>query len=53
MTKRLLMQILAGMPDDVEIEAQNSKGEEFTFTNEFHFYTKTDDTPAIVTIYFE
>lgn len=47
------MQILAGMPDDVEIEAQNSKGEEFTFTNEFHVFTRTDDIPEIVTIYFE
>lgn len=53
MTKKLLMQILGGMPDDVEIEAQNSKGEEFIFTNEFHVFTKGEDVPAIVTIYFE
>lgn len=53
MTKKLLMQILAGMPDDVEIEAQNSEGEELVFTNKFEFWTRGEDVPAVVTIYFE
>lgn len=53
MTKKLLMQILAGMPDDTEIEAQNSKDEELMFTNKFEFWTKGRDVPATVVIYFE
>lgn len=53
MTKKLLMQILAGMPDDVEIEAQTCGGSELVFTNKFEFWTKGEDIPATVVIYFE
>lgn len=53
MTKKFLMQILAGMPDDVEIEIQDIDGEEFSFTNKFSFWTRGGDEPAVVTIYVE
>jgi hypothetical protein len=53
MTKELLMQILAGMPDDAEIEAKNSKGEELIFTHKFEFWAKGGDVPATVVIHFE
>lgn len=53
MTKELLTQILAGMPDDTEIEAKNSKGEELIFTHKFEFWAKGGDVPATVVIYFE
>lgn len=53
MTKKLLMQILAGMPDDVEIEAQTSGGNELVFTHKFEFWVNSEDIPSTVIIYFE
>jgi hypothetical protein len=53
MTKKLLMQILAGMPDDTEIEAKNSKGEELIFTHKFEFWEQGETISATVVIYFE
>lgn len=53
MTKKLLMQILAGMPDDTDIQAQNSGGKELIFTHKFEFWAKGGDVPATVVIHFE
>lgn len=53
MTKKLLMQILAGMPDDTDIQAQNSGGKELVFTHKFEFWSNGGDIPATVIIHFE
>ena len=47
------MQILGGMPDDTDIQAQNSEGEELVFTHKFEFWSNAEDTPSTVIIYFE
>lgn len=53
MTKKLLMQILTGMPADTDIQAQNSGGKELIFTHKFEFWSNGGEVPATVVIYFE